>query len=165
MTTPTVVTAAVPGTGGTHVLQGRELRAGTRLEHTSRFDDDRWVLTPAILQQHERSLILDFTRLPEAHRPAARELFYGLLSGPLPPGLPRVSVSTVRKTFSAVRYFLLWADSRAAGDPPGPATLARLRPGDLEDFHRHLAGISRHRGLRAHYRASVRLFWHYRARP
>ncbi len=101
--------------------------------------------------------------LPAEYRTVARELFYGLLSGPLPPGLPRVSITTVRKIFTAVRYFLRWVAGRTAGDPPRPAALARLRPADLDDFHRHLLTTTRTRGLRAHYRASVRLFWHYRA--
>src|SRR6266496_3760719 len=57
------------------VLHGRELRDGARLEQTSRFGDDRWVLTPAILQRHERGAVLDFTRVPAAHRAVARELF------------------------------------------------------------------------------------------
>lgn len=160
---PAVIAAAEPATTGQCVLHGRELRNGTVLEHTSRFADDRWALTPAIIQRHERSLVLDFTVLPAEYRTVARELFYGLLSGPLPPGLPRVSITTVRKIFTAARYFLRWVAGRAAGDPPRPAALARLRPADLDDFHRHLLITTRTRGLRAHYRASVRLFWHYRA--
>jgi len=163
MNTPAVTAAAAPAARGQRVLNGRELRAGTALEHTSRFADDRWVLTPAIIQRHERSLVLDFTVLPAEHRAVARELFYGLLSGPLPPGLPRVSITTVRKIFTAARYFLRWVAGREAGDPSCPAALARLRPADLDDFHRHLMATTRARGLRAHYRASVRLFWHYRA--
>ena len=162
VSTPAVTAAAAPATSGQCVLHGRELRDGTVLEHTSRFADERWVLTPAILQRHERSLVLDFTLLPAAHRTVARELFCGLLPGPLPPGLPRVSITTIRKIFTAVRYFLRSVAGRAAGDPP-PAALARLRPADLDDFHRHLVTTTRARGLRAHYRASVRLFWHYRA--
>ncbi len=160
MTTPA---AQVPAAAGPHVLHGRDLREDTVLEHTSRFADDRWVLTPAITQRHERSLVLDFTQLPAGHQPVARELFYGLLSGPLPPGLPRVSISTVRKTFTAAAYFLRWADSRARANPSGPAALARLAPADLDDYHRHLLATIRSRGTWAHYRASGRLFWHYRA--
>jgi hypothetical protein len=160
---PAVIAAAAPATTGQCVLRGRELRNGTVLEHTSRFADDRWALTPAIIQRHERSLVLDFTVLPAEYRTVARELFYGLLSGPLPPGLPRVSITTVRKNFTAVRYFLRWVAGRPAGDPPCPAALARLRPADLDDFHRHLLATTRTRGLRAHHRASVRLFWHYRS--
>ena len=160
MTTPAAI-AASPATGP-HVLHGRELREDTALEHTSRFADDRWVLIPAITQRHERSLVLDFARLPAAHQPVARELFYGLLSGPLPPGLPRVSISTVRKTFTAAAYFLRWADNRARTTSSRPA-LGHLGPADLDDYHRHLLATIRSRGTRAHYRATARLFWHYRA--
>jgi hypothetical protein len=170
MTLPAASLAAGPATApagsaapGLLVLHGRELRDGVRPEQTSRFGDDRWVLTPAILQRHERGAVLDFTRVPAAHQAVARELFYGLLSGPLPPGLPRVAITTVRKTFTAVGYFLTWAAVRAAASPPRPATLAGLTLADLEDFHRHLTATTRTRGLRAHYRASARLLWHHRA--
>ena len=86
-----------------------------------------------------------------------------MLSGPLPPGLPRVTISTVRRTFTAVSYFLTWAGTRSAASPSRPATLGGLTPADLEDFHRHLTAALRTRGMRAHYRASARLLWHYRA--
>ncbi|HUY48645.1 MAG TPA: hypothetical protein VMV92_23485 [Streptosporangiaceae bacterium] len=170
MTLPAASLSAGPATAsagsaapGLLVLHGRELRDGVRLEQTSRFGDDRWVLTPAILQRHERGAVLDFTRVPAAHRAVARELFYGVLSGPLPPGLPRVAITTVRKTFTAVGYFLTWDAARTAASPARPAALAGLIPADLEDFHRHLTVTTRTRGLRAHYRASARLLWHYRA--
>jgi integrase len=152
----------LPGAAGALVLHGRELRDDARLEDTSRFADDRWVLTPAILQRHQPGAVLDFTRIPAAHRAVSRELFYGLLSGPLPPGLPRVTISTVRRAFTAVAYFLTWAARRAAG-PGRPTSLGGLTLADLEDFHRHLAAAFRTRGMRAHYRASARLLWHYRA--
>ncbi len=166
MTAPAASLPVVPGmsgAAGTLVLHGRELRDGARLEETSRFGDDRWVLTPAILQRHQPGAVLDFTRIPAAHRAAARELFYGLLSGPLPPGLPRVTISTVRRTFTAVAYFLTWAATRAAASASRPASLGGLTPADLEDFHRHLTVAFRTRGMRAHYRASARLLWHYRS--
>lgn|GEM_PF-2118240 len=79
----------MPVAAGMPVLHGRELRDDARLEETSRFGEERWVLTPAILQRHQPGAVLDFTRIPGAHRAVARELFYGLLSRPLPPGLPR----------------------------------------------------------------------------
>lgn len=163
---PAVIAArpAVPPLAAeARVLHGRELREGIGLEQTSRLGDDRWVLTPAIVQRHERAAVLDFTRVPAAHRAVARELFYGMLSGPLPPGLPRAAISSVRQAFTAVGYFLTWADSRAAGGRNRPAALAGLAAADLEDFHRHLAAAFRTRERRAHYRASVRLLWHYRA--
>src|SRR5579859_2639399 len=153
----------LPGAADLLVLRGRELRAGVLLEETSRFGDGRWVLTPAILQRHERGAVLDFTRVPAAHQAVARELFDDMLSGPLPPGLPRAAISSVRQAFTAVGYFLTWADSRAADRPNQPAALAELTAADLEDFHRHLAAAFRTRGRRAHYRASARLLWHYRA--
>ena len=153
----------MPGATGTLVLHGRELRDGARLEETSRFGEDRWVLTPAILQQHQPGAVLDFSRIPAAHQTVARELFYGLLSGPLPPGLPRVTISTVRRTFTAVSYFLTWAGTCSAASPSRSGSLGGLTSADLEDFHRHLTAEFRTRGMRAHYRASARLLWHYRA--
>ncbi len=127
----------MPGATGTLVLHGRELRDGARLEETSRFGEDRWLLTTAILQQHQPGAVLGFTRIP-ATQAVARKLFYGLLSGPLPPGLARVTISTVRRAFTAVSYFLTWAGTRSAASPSRSDSLGGLTPADLEDFHRRL---------------------------
>jgi hypothetical protein len=75
----------------------------------------------------------------------------------------RVTIPTVRRTFTAVAYFLTWAATRAATSASRPASLGGLTPADLEDFHRHLTVAFRTRGMRAHYRASARLLWHYRS--
>jgi len=154
--------APAPHNAGPRVLHGRDLRPGAELAATSGFDDACWNLAPAILQRHERSLVLDFDRLPAAHRHAGKQLFYALLSGPLPPGVPRRSITTIRSCFSKTVLFLNWVDARPAAGR-GPRTLAGLTPADLEDFSRHLHAVSRTRGHRAATRAAVRLLWHCRA--
>ena len=80
------------------------------------------MLTPAILQRHQPGVVLDFTRVPAAYRAVARELFYGMLSGPLPPGLPRVTISTVRSHLTAVGLLPdLGRLTRSAATPSRPA--------------------------------------------
>jgi hypothetical protein len=148
--------------GGPQVLHGRELRPGTDLADTSEFDDACWNLTPAILQRHAPSLVLDFDRLPTAHRDSGKQLFYALLSGPLPPGVARRSIPTVRSTFASIVRFLHWTADRPSGAGGRALPLRDLSPSDLEDYGRHLLAVIRGRGQRAHYRATVRLLWHYR---
>jgi hypothetical protein len=42
-----------------YVLASRPLRPGVRRAATSRFGDDIWDLTPALLQRHKNALILE----------------------------------------------------------------------------------------------------------
>jgi len=85
----TAVTAAarrLPWDGDSCVLARRPLRDGTARTATSRFSDDIWDLTPALLQRHKNALILNFPTLPAQFRPAIKELCYALLACDLPPG-------------------------------------------------------------------------------
>jgi hypothetical protein len=148
------------------VLRGRRLRAGISLTSTSRFSDDRWELGPAILQQHATALALDFARVPTCYRPLAKQLFGRLLSGPHPPGIPELSIRSVRQKFTALTVFWRWLDERATAHTarqarPAPA-LASLTGRDLEDYHRHLLATTRTRGPRVACRSAVRLLWFYR---
>jgi hypothetical protein len=141
------------------VLAKRKLRAGLRLADTSRFGDDVWVLTPAILQRHERSLSLDFRTLPERFRLVAKELFYLLLTGDLPVDCALIrDITTIRGYFSTVKDFLGWVDQRQV------AALSELTPADFEEFGRHLAGQRISEVKRQMKRRAARLFWLCRAK-
>ena len=47
------------------VLHNRPLRPGYQLEETSRFRDDVWILTPALIQRHQQALQLNFRSIAE----------------------------------------------------------------------------------------------------
>jgi len=137
------------------VLGGRRLRLGWALENTARFSDDVWNLAPAMLKQHERRFILDFTRIPARYRQVAKELCFAMLSGPLPPGEDRPAVGTVRTVFTEYVRFLCWVDGRAR-------RLDALTGADLEDFQRFLIASLPAAGARQTVRAGARRFWLWR---
>ena len=152
ISTAQALVRSIPGTAP--VLAKRKLRPGLKLVDTSRFDDDVWVLTPAVHQQHLRAQILDFRTLPERFRLVAKELFYLLLIGDLPPDCASINdIATIRAYFGRVRYFLNWVDQRQA------VALSTLNPTDFEDFERHLAGERTSKLVRLGKRRAVRLFW------
>ena len=93
-------TAGTLGGSDPFVFAGRPLRAGRALESTSRFSDDVWDLSPAMLKKHERRFILDFRPIPASHRETGKELCYAMLGGPVPPGEDRPAAATVRTAFT-----------------------------------------------------------------
>ncbi|WP_157124494.1 hypothetical protein [Nocardia pseudovaccinii] len=146
------------------VLKQRPLRPGAVLEHTSRFGDDQWHLRPALLQQHQRALVLNFNSIPHRYRMVVKEVCYTMLSGDLPDGEPRPEVATVRAHFTSLKLMLTWLDSRTPppGRPSGPR-LADLIGADLQDFQRHLLATVPSSARRQGIRSAVRYFWRYRA--
>lgn len=145
------------------VLHERRLRPGTVIEETSRFADEIWRLEPAILQQHQCALALDFTTLPVRWRPVVKELCLATLSGPLPPGETRLSIDSTYRLFTELKRFFAWLDTRtpAPGRPLIP-TLAELTGADLEDFQRHLLAVLANPSARYSTRRAVRFLWRYR---
>ena len=109
------------------VLAGRPLRPGFSLADTARFGEDEWRLEPAILQEHVKSLALTFQTVPSRYRLQAKQLFYAVLAGPLPPGEKRLGIATARSLFVCVKAFLKWLDARPATD----GRPAHPRLGDL----------------------------------
>ncbi len=115
-----------------YVLASRPLRPGSRGAGTSRFGDDVWDLTPALLQRHKNSLILNFPSLPARFRPTAKDLCYALLARDLPPGERESSPDTVSVYFTALKQFLTWADQR------GIPALRTVTAADLDAYNDHL---------------------------
>ncbi|MCY0950393.1 hypothetical protein [Streptomyces sp. H27-S2] len=152
---PTAVTLEDP-----YVLHGRPLRPGTRLEDTSRYSHDVWHLTPARLKIHEYALIINFLSLPQRFRPAAKQLFYTLLSLEPPDGEVLPTVATIRGMFTEIRRFVMWLDNRW---PPEQNELSLLSSGDLEDYGKHLlARFPNNRSQRESSRGGVRVLWRWR---
>lgn len=143
------------------VLHARGLRRGFRLEDTSRYSDDIWRLYPAQLKEHERALGLNFPTIPARFRPAAKKLFYNLLSGPLPDGEDRMEIASVRGTFTSLKRFLVWLDKRWPADR---LDLSELTGSDLDDYRKHLLiAIPDSPDRRQTVRAAPRLLWRWRA--
>ena len=137
------------------VLASRPLRPGARRAGTSRFSDDVWDLTPALLQRHKNSLILNFPTLPARFRPAAKDLCYALLSGDLPPGERESTPDTIRVYFTALKQFFTWADQR------GIPALRAVTAADLDAYNEYLLASGWAVTYQAQRRQVVRLLWLY----
>ncbi len=162
MTRPARVTAAQAHCAyapDLFVLHARPLRSSTALDDTARYGDDYWPLNDAVRQNHQRGLSLDFTTLPASRKAIAKELFYVLLSGPVPPGETRLDLVTIREVFTEVKRFFIWlGEQQNLHDRP----LSGLDPTDLEKYQRHLTTVLRVESSRSRARGSVRRFWRYR---
>ncbi|MFJ2590652.1 hypothetical protein [Streptomyces sp. NPDC087538] len=152
---PGRLTQARADTTDPYVFQGRRLREGCRLEETSRFSDDVWVLGPAMLKKHERRAILDFALIPATNRQAAKELCYAMLSGTVPAGEDRAAVGSIRTAFTEYVRFLRWAADRTT-------RLDALTGRDLEDFQRFLIKSLPASDARQKARSAARKFWIWR---
>ncbi|HEY9332327.1 MAG TPA: hypothetical protein VIS09_29490 [Streptomyces sp.] len=142
------------------VLHGRQLQPGIRLEDTSHYSHDIWRLTPARHQAHVGSTILNFPTLPQRFRPAAKRLFYALLSLEAPDGEEGPGIRTIRGQFGEIKRFLKWLDGRW---PPDRNELSELSPSDLDAYRRHLlARFPNKQARREGARAPVRLLWRWR---
>ena len=103
------------------------MRAGADLSLTSRFSESVWPLEPALLQNQQTALSLNFAAIPTPAPAVTKHLCYTMLSGDLPTGEDRPSLNTVRKSL-AVRRFLRWLPQRTTGSPTA----------DLLNYQRHL---------------------------
>jgi hypothetical protein len=158
MTTATRHRAAphlLPWSSNPYVLAKRKLRKGARRADTSRFLDDVWILTPAVLQQHKFALILNFTTVPEQFRQVAKELCYALLIFDLPPGEPPTSLDTIRGYHVGLGQFLTWLDKA------GVATLSAVTAAHLDAYNDHLLAAVRSTGWAAQRRYAARMLWSY----
>jgi hypothetical protein len=138
------------------VLQGHELREGIELATTSRFGDDIWDLHPINHQDQLVRTILNFPTLPEQFRVVAKELFYALLVGELPPGEVRLKQVSIRSAFTRVKKFLDWAHKR------GRRTLASMPRDDFVEYQEWLLRTNLSPSQRGMHRRAARLFWVFR---
>ncbi len=142
------------------VLHGRPLRPGVLLEQTPEMRDDVWRLNAAVLQVHVPSWRLNFLTIPAQYRPAAKKLIYAMLSGRLPDGEQRRSISTIKSVFTELRRFLAWLDSEnTAARRPG---LASITAADLASYQRHLIAAGLPQRGRAFAQSSIGYLWRYR---
>lgn len=145
------------------VLGGRPLRADCALEHTSHFEDDTWRLSPAIISQSGKLLILNFAHIPARWRTFTKELFYAMLAGPLPLAEPRPEIATVRGHFAAITRFLRWLDTWQTAATGRPAQrLDELDGADLQAYLLDLPKTQHSPLTRERNRVSIRVLWRYR---
>ncbi|MFD9288359.1 hypothetical protein ACFWBV_08605 [Streptomyces sp. NPDC060030] len=140
----------------TLVLGRRSLCQGVRRVDTSRFSDDIWQLSPALLQRHQAALILNFLMVPKRYCPVVKELFYALLAGKPPAGETQRGITTIHAYFQAFKVFLSWLDKQDHG------RLDALTPDDLRQFQTHLKITVSSPNARSSHRRSVRLLWTWR---
>lgn len=161
MTWPAAAAPLLPSDDAeVRVLHGRPLRPGALLEQTPKLSDDIWRLNAAVLQVHVPSWQLNFRTVPAQYRPAAKNLIYAMLSGRLPDGEQRRSISTIKSVFTELRRFLTWLDSRnTAAVRPG---LASITAADLASYQRHLIAAGLPQRGRAFAQSSIGYLWRYR---
>jgi hypothetical protein len=129
VTWPAAAAPELPADDDVHVPHGRRLRPGALLKQTPRISDDIWRLDAAILQVHRASCRLNILAIPVQYRPAAKKLIYAMLSGRLPGGEQRRSISTPQSVFTELRRFLAWLDSprhRPPGRRPGATPACQM---------------------------------------
>lgn len=145
------------------VLDGRPLRTDCTLEHTSRFEDDTWRLSPAIIAHSAKILKLDFAHAPDRWRTFTKEVFYAMLAGPLPPAEPRPEIATIRGHFAAITRFLRWLDSHPAAATGRPVQrLDELHGADMQAYLLDLPKTQHSPLTRERNRVSIRVLWRYR---
>jgi integrase len=101
----------------TLVLANRPLRPGTDMSGLSVFADDRWVLTPAIFEDHHPATSLNLALLPPRFTAAAKHYLWQQINHPEPPGLRglparRPAVGSIPGRFRTLAVFLHWLDTR-----------------------------------------------------
>ncbi|WP_405178868.1 hypothetical protein OG225_33565 [Nocardia sp. NBC_01377] len=102
----------------TLVLFNRSLRPGADREVLSRFGQDRWDLSPALLQRHSSALAVDFAEVPHDFRLPVKQIAWLLLNAE--PGQAAdhrfragpLSVSSVQAITRFLRSFTQWLNSR-----------------------------------------------------
>jgi integrase len=160
VTRPAAAALQLPAAVDVYVLHGRPLRPGAQLEQTPKISDDIWRLNAAILQVHVPSWRLNFLSVPAQYRPAAKTLIYAMLSGRLPDGEQRRSISTIKSVFTELRRFLAWLDSKnTSAHRPG---LASITAADLASYQRHLIATGLPQRGRAFAQSSIGYLWRYR---
>ncbi|MGI8677636.1 MAG: hypothetical protein ACR2LX_02895 [Jatrophihabitans sp.] len=104
------------------VLAGRQLRPDTDPATLSRFRDDRWVLSPAIFEDHFRALSINFQLAPPRFRLVLKTFTWLEINHAADVstlrhgrGTGRLAIQTIHKEARQVRALLSWLDERNIG--------------------------------------------------
>ncbi len=145
----------------TLVLANRPLRPEVDRAALSRLADDRWVLTPAIFEDHAKAVTLDFTKLPTRFRAVAKQYVWLLLNHTEPPVIHgaagrRPAVPSVAKHFRALVAFLVWLEVR------GITRLADVTAAHLDAYLGDLLAAELPGGTRRERINEIRRLWSWR---
>ncbi|QEV04923.1 hypothetical protein [Streptomyces prasinus] len=120
-----------------------------------------WRLAPAAPQAHQDIGILNFNLVPERFLIVAKELFYGLLTGPLPPGEDRPALASLRTYFKELVRFCNWLEKQPQDRF---RRLESLSGSDLAAYQSYLlVSLPTKYQTRSHGRSAVRLLWRWRS--
>lgn len=104
--------------GNPLALTNRPVRPDADASRLSRFDDDRWDLTPGIFEDHSTKTSLNFEVFPIRWRVAVKEYFWLLINDetirPLPAAQldKRLSLRTISFASTPLARVLAWAEER-----------------------------------------------------
>jgi len=162
-TSPEATPSGWPGPE-TIVLAGRPVRPGIPSSGLSRFEDDRWDLSPAIFEENSQSASLNHALVTHRFRPFVKlycwlELSYDgevtILRGSGISG--RVSVRTLLHLHRNIRAFLEWAGQRQV------TTLGQITPNDLDDYLAAVRKADIPDGYKSDLLHAVRRIWSFRS--
>jgi hypothetical protein len=145
----------------TPVLAARPLRPGVDPTGLSVVADQRWLLSPAIFEDHLQTRILNYALQPQRFWASAKRYVWLLLNHAEPPRPPgstgrRLSVASIGKGFDDLAAFLHWLDTHQI------ACLADVTAGDLDAYLRDLLASQLPRAVMADRVIEVRRLWAWR---
>jgi hypothetical protein len=152
--------AVFVASGDTPILVNRPLHSDwERVGSLSQFRDQRWNLTPAILEGNSSSLSIDFATVPQPFVDSVKLVIWNLLNheGNQSAANRRVQRLAVRsiggQCFRGLRSFVTWAHSRRI------AFLCDVTDDDLELYLKHVSGSGQSVDKQEDLLGEVRRLW------
>ncbi|NEC02216.1 hypothetical protein G3I37_04565 [Streptomyces anulatus] len=145
----------------TLVLLHRECREGTDRRTLSRFGDDRWILTPAIFEDHTKAVSLNFRPVQVPWRLEVKHYVWQLLNLPRTRSMrhsrgERISPLTVSIVFPHLKAFVRWLHQQQL------ASFAQITPAHLDRYLDHLRDAKISLDLKYRRVGEVRRLWAHR---
>jgi integrase len=148
----------LPGPGSV-VLANRKLRRNTDRSTLSRFGDQRWILTPALFEEHADALSLDFAVVPEPFRHTSKTILWLLLNHAGDDGVAffarthMPAIRTAAHIHRHLRPFTEWLTER------GITAFAQVTAADLDDYAVHVKHRNVSHSMREDLLAAVVRAW------
>ncbi|MGM7774740.1 hypothetical protein ACSVHC_23680 [Arthrobacter sp. KNU-44] len=143
-------------------LTNRPVRPDADASRLSRFDDDRWDLTPGIFEDHSTKTSLNFEVFPVRWRMEVKEYFWLLINDetirPLPAAQldKRLSLRTISFASTPLSRVLAWAEEH------GITSLNELSPARLDLMLADIADLDLSKGAKGMMISETRRLWAYR---
>lgn len=142
------------------VLAKRPIRPGTT--RLSRFEDDRWDLSPGIFENHSAKTSFTFDSFPERWRRDLKEYFWQLINDPTQRDLPaaqtgrRPALRTISHARMPLARIFSWVEDEGLG------SLQDLSPAKLDLLLAHIGGLQLRHDAKANMITELRRLWLYR---